>query len=119
MQVKTLLNWPSHRLDRILLRDALIILVVGLQLWLLLSYRSGPPTYRRIESLAAYQAWKSNPSEATKAAYDEEMRRARRQASFVGVTVLGSGVLVNVILFYGLWRVGLFKDDGPTNGLSQ
>ena len=112
--MEPLLNRASHRM---LFRDAVIILVVGLQLWLLLSPRSGPPTYRRFESLAAYRAWKSNPSEATKAVYDDEMRRARHHDAVILVTTLGSCLVVNVVLFYALWRVGLFKVNGPTKPL--
>jgi hypothetical protein len=63
--MEPLVNRLSPRLLRTLFRDAVIILVVGLQLWLLLGFRSGPPTFRRQESMAAFLAWKGNPSEST------------------------------------------------------
>ncbi len=100
--MKPLLDYfPARRLASFLG----IFLVVGIQSAFLLAPQLGPDPYRRQERRALYQAWRSNPTTTTKAAFADEIGLEDHHHVVIAYLVISSFVAIDVTLLYVYWRV--------------
>ena len=93
-------NFPARRLASFFG----IILVVGIQLAFLFAPHMGSDPYRRHERLALYKTWKSNPTPATKTAFDEEIDLEDHHHAVFAYAVIGLFVVIDAALLYVYWR---------------
>ena len=98
-------NFPARRLASF----CGIILVVGIQLALLFAPQMGPNPYRRHERLALLKAWHSNPTPATKAAFDEEVKLEEHHREVLPCMGVVSFLAIDVALLYVYWRFWIRK----------
>jgi len=99
-------NFPAKRLAGFFG----LILVVGFQLAYLFSPQMGPNPYRAHERLALLRAWQTNSTEATKAAFDDELRLEDHHRALIGVMMpVSSFVVVDMGLLYVYWKCWIKK----------
>ena len=98
-------NFPAKRLASFLA----ILLVLGFQLVFFFAPQMGPNPYRAHERIALFKAWKNNPSEITKAAFDNEIQLEDHHNNVVTVIALGSFLVIDVTLFYIYWKCWVKK----------
>jgi hypothetical protein len=98
-------NFPTRRLASFFG----IILVVGIQLAFFFTPHMGSDPYRRHERRALFNAWHSNPTAETKAAFYQEIDLEDHHHAVVAHIAVSSFAIIDAALLYVYWRFWIRK----------
>jgi hypothetical protein len=88
---------------------SLIIAFILLTSFALLVVPAGQPRYRRLERVEAMKTYTLSPSEATKAALNEEFARLHLHEATLTAILLPTVLVSDAVLIYFFWNYGRQK----------